>query len=312
MARAYPNKTLSSKRIEPCGLAAILAARSVKPTWDNSFDTKPVEMIKKLLSTAVSALPSSARSVVRDRYWQIKSRWLYQTLYGFLELENTLPSGIALQVKSKGEWWVYNDVFVNGEYDAPILRALEKCSPDQPLTVLDLGANVGYFTLRVADLVRQKYPGCRVDITMVEASPKVFSELQARMSSQALPEVILHMVQGLVGKRSGSAALRESAIHVKNSIMDGGGRETVPFLNLDSCLQHVDEIDLLKCDIEGAELLFLENYESLLTKVKSAVFELHHEMCDTSKCLEILRRNGFRAIELRTTPTFSVTFLTRD
>ena len=39
---------------------------------------------------------------------------------------------------------------------------------------------------------------------------------------------------------------------------------------------------LLKCDIEGAELLFLENYEDLLGKVRNAVFELHHEQCDTN------------------------------
>ena len=69
---------------------------------------------------------------------------------------------------------------------------------------------------------------------------------------------------------------------------------------------------LLKCDIAGAELLFLENYEDLLGKVRNAVFELHHEQCDTNKCRKILLKSGFRETVLRATPTFSVNFMTRD
>ncbi len=77
-------------------------------------------------------------------------------------------------------------------------------------------------------------------------------------------------------------------------------------------MENTSEIDLLKCDIEGAELLFLENYEDLLAKVRNAVFELHHEQCDTAKCRAILKKSGFRETVLRDTPTFSVNFMTRD
>ncbi len=271
-------------------------------------------MIMKLLSAAVGALPKSIQLRIRDRYWRIKSRLLYQSLYEWMKLENTLRTGITLQVSSHGEWWIYNDIFVNGEYDAPILQALEKCSPLRPLTVLDLGANVGFFTLRVIDLVRQARPGCRVEVTMVEASPSVFAELERRLKAQALPEVNLRMVQGLVGKRTGSASLQESAIHVKNTIMHGKSlhSHSVPFIDVNLLMDQIGEIDLMKCDIEGAELLFLENYEDLLSKVKNAVFELHHEMCDTEKCRRILFSNGFRETVLRTTPAFSVNLLTRE
>ena len=271
-------------------------------------------MIKKLLSSVVRMLPKSAQAQIRERYWQAKSRLLYQSLYKVLELENTLPSGITLQVASKGEWWTYNDIFVNREYDVPILHVLERCSSVRPLKVLDLGANVGYFTLRFVDLIRQNRPECRLDVTMVEGSARVFSELESRMHLQKLPEVTSRLVQGLVGMRSGSASMRESAVHVKNTIMNdeyASGPKT-RFTDLAVLMEKVDEIDLLKCDIEGAELLFLENYEDLLGKVRNAVFELHHEQCDTNKCREILLKSGFRETVLRATPTFSVNFMTRD
>ncbi len=176
-------------------------------------------MIKKVLQAAVALLPKSAQAEIRERYWQTKSRLLYQSLYKLLKLENTLPSGITVQVASKGEWWIYNDIFVNGEYDIPILHALERSSPDRPLNVLDLGANVGYFTLRVVDLVRQRHPGTHVEVAMVEGSSRVFADLKARMQSQPLPELSSRLVQGLVGMRTGSASMRESAVHVKNTIM---------------------------------------------------------------------------------------------
>jgi FkbM family methyltransferase len=271
-------------------------------------------VIKKLLTAAVGALPRSAQEQIRDRYWRIKSRVVYQSLYKLLGLECTLRSGVTLQVASEGEWWIFNDIFVNGEYDAPILEVLEHKPVLRPLTVLDLGANVGFFTLRVVDLIRQKHPECRVNATLVEASPRVFDELGKRMRSQNLPEAELRLVQGLVGRRTGGARLHESALHVKNTIMSDGNRDgyNTQFVDLGVLMEQVEEIDLLKCDIEGAELLFLESYVSELSKVKNAVFELHHEMCDTKKCRDVLLGCDFRETVLRATPQFCVSFFTRD
>jgi hypothetical protein len=96
--------------------------------------------------------------------------------------------------------------------------------------------------------------------------------------------------------------------------MNGGSGHghTIPFIDLNVLMEPVGQIDLLKCDIEGAEFLFVENYEDLLGKTRNAVFELHHEMCDTERCREILVTSGFRETVLRTTPTFSVNLMTRD
>jgi hypothetical protein len=71
-----------------------------------------------------------------------------------------------VKVASKGEWWVYNDIFVDGEYDMPIHTALEDRSPVRPFIVLDLGANVGYFALRVLDLIGSQ--GSRTSIPTLQ------------------------------------------------------------------------------------------------------------------------------------------------
>lgn len=269
-------------------------------------------MIKRLVNRVVDALPESARFQIREQYWRAKSKFLYQSLYNALDLEHTLGSGLTVRVASKGEWWAYNEVFVNGEYDVPIQAALA-ASSGRPFVVLDLGANVGYFTFRVFDLIRQQHlDRILPDITMVEGSPETFGKLEERVRSQQLASSV-RTLNGLVGERTGSTLIRQSAVHVKNSIVDvpAGGGVNVAFVDLDTLMQDKVQIDLLKCDIEGAELLFIENYSDLLRKVRYAVFELHHHLCDSEKCLSKLQSLGFSKTILRTTEACSVSFHTR-
>ena len=272
-------------------------------------------MLKKMLARVVDTMPEYAQLQIRDRYWQIKSKLLYQSLYRVLDLEHTLKSGLTVKVASKGEWWTYNDIFVDGEYDVPIRKALQGRSPGRPFVVLDLGANVGYFAARVLDLIGQQgLEQVSPDITMIEGSPKTFRELEKRVRSQQQLTMSVRLVHGLVGQREGSALIRESAVHVKNTIVGVPARNgvRVDFVELDSLMADKPEIDLLKCDIEGAELVFIENYPGLLSKVRDAVVELHHDQCDTKECVRLMEAMGFRQTVLRSTDSFSVCFFARS
>jgi len=270
--------------------------------------------MKKMLTWVVEALPESAHEQIRERYWKFKSRLLYQSLYRALDLEHTLQSGLKVKVASKGEWWTYNDIFVDGEYDEPIRTALRGWSMVRPFVVLDLGANVGYFAFRVLDLIgRQEWERLCPDITMIEGSPKTFLELEKRIRSQLQPRVSVRTVQGLVGQPRGSGVIRESAIHVKSTTIDvpAGRGVKVDFVDLGSLMGDKSEIDLLKCDIEGAELLFIQNYADLLLKVRNAVFELHHDQCDTEECVRALKTLGFHQTILKANSSFSVGLFTK-
>jgi len=271
-------------------------------------------MMKKMLARVVDTLPQYAQSQIRDRYWQIKSTLLYQSLYRVLDLEHTLQSGLTVRVASKGEWWIYNDIFVDGEYDVPIHAALNGRSSAGSFVVLDLGANVGYFAARVLDLIaRQEFENVRPDITMIEGSPKTFMELEKRVRPQPRFAMSVRLVHGLVGQPEGSALIREGAVHVKNTIVDAPVRDAVrvDFVDLDSLMGDRPEIDLLKCDIEGGELVFIQNYAGLLRKVRNAVVELHHDQCDTKECVKALEALGFRQTVLRANDSCSVSFFAR-
>ena len=116
------------------------------------------------------------------------------------------------------------------------------------------------------------------------------------------------LVHGLVGARGGQGVIKESALHVKNTIMEGpasGGIE-VEFIDLGRVVAKSANINLLKCDIEGAEQIFIENYPDLLCQVNTAVFELHHRMCDTTKCVRMLSDLGLHQTDLRSNDEVSI------
>src|ERR1700678_208621 len=149
---------------------------------------------------------------------------------------------------------------------------------------------------------------------MIEGSPKTFLELEKRIQSERQPGVSVRLIQGLVGLPRGIGVIRESAIHVKSTTVDvpAGHGVQVDFVDLDLLMKDRVEIDLLKCDIEGSELLFIESYPDLLRKVKHAVFELHHDQCDTGKSVGMLEEFGFRQTILRANRSFSVSLFSRE
>src|SRR5215208_1602412 len=83
--------------------------------------------------------------------------------------------------------------------------------------------------------------------------------------------------------------------HGDNSLFRPGSATAIEaqYVDLSALLASVPDIDLLKCDIEGAELLFIQNYRDVLQRVRVAIFELHDELCDTERCRQLLREYGF-------------------
>ena len=236
-------------------------------------------------------LPAPLRRVLPDRLVQPLRRLLWR----LPNLRRCLPSGLQLTVESPADWTIYNDIFADGEYDEAIRACLDGAPADRPLAVLDLGANVGYFTLRLADAaLRRGRPDFQ--IVAVEASPKLVSELGRRLLAQRSLADRVRLVQGLAGRRHGDGQLFESPLHFEQSVLPGHATRAVRagYIDLAELVAAWPMVDLLKCDVEGAELELFETYQAdLLPRVRRAVIELHHRLCDTSRCLDLLREAGF-------------------
>ncbi len=240
------------------------------------------EHIKRSLPLSVTRALRGARSSIRALHWRTRRR-----------LQHTLASGLRVEVGSFSDWVVYNEVFVDGEYD-PVIDELIETAPDDAWT-LDLGANVGLFTLRLMDRwLRSDHAGRRHHVICVEGAPSTFRVLAKNLAQPPLDSTCtLHL--GLAGRRSGAASISTSAHTGVNSIVDRSpslSRVRVPFLDLTKLVPTDVRITLLKCDIEGAEELFLANYADLLERVDAAVVELHHQFCSPARCRDLLAQAG--------------------
>jgi FkbM family methyltransferase len=233
---------------------------------------------------------------LRDKLqFRIKNR-VHATALKALHLTHTLPSGTTIQVESYADWTIYNDIFVDGEYDPAIAFALAKAKQGpKSVAILDLGANVGFFSLRVGELLfRENIEGLKTELLLVEGSPTVFKKLNQRLAGQPTLKDRYRATNGLVGQRTGTGTIYEFSYHGLISTVPRrlSRPQRVPFVDLDALCKGVPRLNLIKCDIEGAEEIFIPNYPELLRKTDAIVVEFHHTGIDYELCIRSLKEAG--------------------
>ncbi|MDD5109704.1 MAG: FkbM family methyltransferase [Patescibacteria group bacterium] len=132
------------------------------------------------------------------------------------------------------------------------------------MTVVDLGANIGYFTLLAARLV-----GHEGKVFAFEPEPKNFSLLQKNISDNHYRNIVA--VQSAVTDKIATVKLFLSRTnkggHSLLPPQDSEGAVLVPSMSINSYFANSpSHIDLIKMDIEGAEPLALNGMEEVLKK----------------------------------------------
>ena len=245
-------------------------------------------------------------------------RFLWVKLMERMHLNWNLRSGVRVIIRSYADWCSYNEVFANDEYTVPIREVL--AGGGRPLRVLDLGANFGYFSLRMADQYRQGRGADDLSIWMVEASPTVCAELRRRMEFSNA-KVKWTAINGLVGKRTGVARLNYAVEDNQNFVDESaqrdswaqtGGAEEIPYVDLAEVVKDEPVIDLIKCDIEGSEYDFLTSYPDLLIKTQRLVIEFHSAFGNVAEAVRRVKDAGFaRSVVLREDASTPVIYFSR-
>jgi hypothetical protein len=79
-------------------------------------------------------------------------------------------------------------------------------------------------------------------------------------------------------------------------VSDNNDGDEVDYVDIEAFLPSGKEVDLLKCDIEGSEELFVKEYSGLLCRTKLAVFEFHGNDCDVDNCRNMLLSMGLESV----------------
>jgi FkbM family methyltransferase len=217
------------------------------------------------------------RKQVRTKLWKL------------LKVQFNLNSGLNILVESDNDWFVFNEIFTNKEYDEVFdMMFLDQ---DKETVVLDLGANVGYFAMKISDYLLERKIS-KFKVYSFEASGENYKRLSHRLN-QGILKSKASSFHGLVGQRTGGAKLNTDTDHFGFRVSNSGKGEQVSYLDVEHCLDDKEaEITLLKCDIEGSELDFVNAYSELLRRTKLAVFEFHVNECDVETCRKKIQETG--------------------
>lgn len=166
------------------------------------------------------------------------------------------------------------ELLIYGIYEKGEVRVFHQLIK-KGMTVLDLGANIGYFTLIAAKLV-----GPEGKVFAFEPDPKNFSLLQRNVELNGYDNITL--VQKAVADKSGTAEFylgSDSWEHSLSSVNRKAGVIPVSVTSLDEFLPQDIAVDFIKMDIEGAEEKALRGMERILSKgtVKAIPTEFHFD-----------------------------------
>jgi FkbM family methyltransferase len=161
-------------------------------------------------------------------------------------------------------------------YGGKIYELVPSFVPQAGWTILDVGANLGMFTIRQS---RRVGPAGR--IYAFEPNREVGSRLQRNLRLNTVDNATL--IQKAASQRTGTARF---AVHPRSSCAgrivqsaEAVGMDVVELetISLDDFTDEyrLNRIDLLKIDVEGTEIDVLRGAESTLRATKNLVLEYH-------------------------------------
>jgi len=170
------------------------------------------------------------------------------------------------------------------------------------MTVVDIGANIGFLSLVIADLV-----GAQGKVIAYEPHPETYSELCSNIALNDYHNITT--VQAAISSQSGTLNLYTSSDHAFNTIVpqDASTEIEAKCQTLDESLEElgIQKCDLIKMDIEGGELFAIQGMKKTLDRNPRLclLVEMHNSQIrnlggDPDDIFDFFLENNFKLYEL--------------
>ncbi len=215
---------------------------------------------------------------VLQKYWVPALAKLEQALEARREEK---PRSAPKVVESHGLLWInrgekYGDAIGWADHEAELEPIIDSLLPEGG-GFLDVGAHVGHWSLRLA----QKASA----VLAVEANPDAASALRRNIALNDVQNVfVVEMaawdyettlnLDDPNGQTAGGSTTTRPITGASNV-----ERTAVPAHKLDDVLSDIDRVDLVKLDVEGADLHALRGMRELLAKHRPTLFIEAHDYC---------------------------------
>lgn len=205
------------------------------------------------------------------------------------------------------------EVCFTGLYEPPVTRVFQRqLRPDG--TVIDVGANWGYFTLLAASAV-----GPSGAVVSLEPDPRQYDTLARNVAMNGFTHVT--PIRAAASASAGRVTLLGYADDEENRgvtriAADGEAsahgatrRFDVDGVTIDALMPPVREVDLVKIDVEGAEDLVLQGMREGLSlhRYRAVLLELHPGLLKARGvapewCIAVLQQYGYRGWTIDVSP----------
>ena len=167
--------------------------------------------------------------------------------------------------------------------------------------VFDAGANEGYYTIGM----KQNNPSLK--IISVEPVPETFKMLKKNINTNKLKNIIpINKALSFSNKKISMDFVPEATMIASKNILAQPRswldkkrikKVKVQGITLTKlCKQlKINSIDILKLDVEGAELDILKGGKEMLPKIKKIIIEWHSKKLK-KQCTQLLQKNGFKLV----------------
>ena len=204
------------------------------------------------------------------RFKFIRNRLKFHFLHSYFnELQLTIPvgSGYDARLLEPDSYDSFSEIFIQQEYADFV--------PSEDIsTVLDLGANYGYFSL----WLQSKRPKDKIQSTLIEPSLRSSRSLEKLVELPRLQNRFKYL-QRAVGNPKEPHIKFFDRPFMAGSIIESDEEDPSYLANTlkpsDVFSSDRSFYDLIKCDVEGGEWELLVNYPSILENSRFLLMEWH-------------------------------------
>ena len=212
-------------------------------------------------------------------------KWWFTRLANIkMAVREVQGSLMVLDLSDKG---IHRDLYLNGIREPQATKYLQSIL-DPEWTVVDIGANIGYYALQEAKMVR--------NVVAIEPGPANFQALVKNLLLNKCDNVAA--CSYAIGDSDGVVGFELAQACNWNSVSLSKGDIEVPVRKLDNLLNGRG-VDFVRMDVEGYEMNVLKGMERILSNHPPRMFiEIHRDKLrdygsSQREVLEYLARFGY-------------------
>lgn len=197
---------------------------------------------------------------------------------------------------------VFEQIFVNGEYNQ-LLEMINRAGLiDSPLTIVDCGSNIGLFSSWIMDrTIVKKVISIEADKENFDFQKQIFKKTGRSDKCFLLNKAIWSDSDSVLQI---SSNFRDGLEWSRNVVQAGySSNGTLKSISLNQIWDEFigGNVHILKIDIEGTEKIVFDSessFDVMLTNVKIIAIEIHREVSDQDKIWYLLQNYGFELKEI--------------